>query len=214
MCAPRSLTSTLRLVHDTGRRPTKKVASGPTAQIVGSSGPDRRAPHVGRSRAIDSDQVSAARMRRKRRSETGSAKTRALRIGPSAFVSQDQILSIIPTPNLPTLHWFCAPSRRTANFTTTNGPRMTIIDLAEARRAKRRQVLDMGLIRFGDMSVRCLLRDLSEVGAALDVGPRSGIPDQFTLIVVPKKKIYSCNVMWRMGRRIGVVFRQGVARTE
>jgi hypothetical protein len=53
--------------------------------------------------------------------ETGSAKTRALRIGPSAFVSQDQILSIIPTSNLPTLHWFCAPSRRTANFTTTNG---------------------------------------------------------------------------------------------
>jgi hypothetical protein len=65
-----------------------------------------------------------------------------------------------------------APSRRTANFTTTNGPRMTIIDLAEARRAKRRQVLDMGLIRFGDMSVSCVLRDLSEVGAALDVGPQ------------------------------------------
>jgi hypothetical protein len=41
-----------------------------------------------------------------------------------------------------------------------------------------------------------------------------GIPDQFTLIVVPKKKIYSCNVMWRIGRRIGVAFRQGVARTE
>jgi hypothetical protein len=72
----------------------------------------------------------------------------------------------------------------------------------------------MGLTRFGDMSVSCVLRDLSEVGAALDVGPQSGIPDQFTLIVVPKKKIYSCNVMWRIGRRIGVVFRQGVARTN
>jgi hypothetical protein len=91
---------------------------------------------------------------------------------------------------------------------------MTIIDLAEARRAKRRQVLDVGLIRFGDMSVTCVLRDLSEVGAALDVGPQRGIPDQFTLIVVPKKKIYSCNVMWRIGGRIGVAFRQGVARTE
>ena len=91
---------------------------------------------------------------------------------------------------------------------------MTIIHLAEARRAKRRQVLDMGLIRFGDMSVTCVLRDLSEVGAALDVGPQRGIPDQFTLIVVPKKKIYSCNVMWRIGGRIGVTFRQGVARPE
>ena len=64
------------------------------------------------------------------------------------------------------------------------------------------------------MSVSCILRDLSEVGAAIDVGSQSGIPDQFTLIVVPKKKIYSCNVLWRIRRRIGVAFRQGVARTE
>ena len=91
---------------------------------------------------------------------------------------------------------------------------MTIIDLAEARRAKRRQVLDVGLIRFGEMSVSCVLRDLSEVGAALDFGPQNGIPDQFTLIVVPTKKIYLCNVVWRIGRRVGVAFRQGAARTE
>ena len=118
----------------------RKSPSGPTAQIVGSSGPDRTgglhtSAGVAPSTPIKSRQLGCVE---NARSETGSAKTRALRIGPSAFVSQDQILSIIPTPNLPTLHWFCAPSRRTANFTTTNGPRMTIIDLAGARRAKRR----------------------------------------------------------------------------
>lgn len=83
---------------------------------------------------------------------------------------------------------------------------MTVTETAEARKTRRRQVLDMGLIRLGDMSVSCVLRDLSEAGAALDVGPQSDIPDRFTLIVVPNKKIYTCNVIWRKGRRIGVAF--------
>jgi hypothetical protein len=83
---------------------------------------------------------------------------------------------------------------------------MAVIDLAEARKAKRRAVLEMGLIRFGDMSMCCVLRNLSEAGAALDVGPQRGIPDQFTLVAFPNKKIYSCNVVWRERRRIGVAF--------
>jgi hypothetical protein len=84
---------------------------------------------------------------------------------------------------------------------------MTVIDLAEARKANRRRVLDMAMIRFGDMSVSCVIRDLTDAGAALDVGTQSDIPDQFTLIVVAKKKTYSCNVEWRKDRRIGVSFR-------
>lgn len=82
---------------------------------------------------------------------------------------------------------------------------MTVIDL-DARKNQRNRLLETGLIRFGDLSVCCVLRNLSEAGAALDVGPQSSIPDQFTLIVVPKKKIYSCNVIWRKGTRIGVSF--------
>ena len=81
---------------------------------------------------------------------------------------------------------------------------MTII--REARRVRRRQSLDLALIRFGDMSISCVVRNLSDAGAALEIGPQTGIPDRFTLIVVPEKKIYSCNVAWRKGRRIGVSF--------
>ncbi len=84
---------------------------------------------------------------------------------------------------------------------------MKVIDLAEARRAKRQAVLDMGLIRIGDISVSCVVRNISDAGAALEMGPQSGIPDQFALIVLPMQKIYSCNVVWRKGRRIGVSFR-------
>jgi hypothetical protein len=71
---------------------------------------------------------------------------------------------------------------------------MTVIDFVEARKTRRRQVLYTGLIRFGDMSICCVVRNLSKAGAALDIGSHIGIPDQFTLIVVPQKKIYSCGV--------------------
>lgn len=84
---------------------------------------------------------------------------------------------------------------------------MTVIDLAEARKARRRRVLDMALIRFGEMSVSCVIRNLTDAGAALDVGPQSDIPDQFTLIVMSTKTIYSCNIVWRKNSRIGVSFR-------
>lgn len=76
----------------------------------------------------------------------------------------------------------------------------------EARKTPRRKVLDTGLIRFGDLSVSCVLRNFSDTGAALDAVPLSLLPDQFTLIVVRKKKIYSCNVIWRKGTRVGVSF--------
>jgi hypothetical protein len=82
---------------------------------------------------------------------------------------------------------------------------MTVIDL-DARKNPRNRVLDTGLIRFGDMSISCSIRNVSKGGLALDVGSQAGIPDQFTLIVVAEKKIYSCNVIWRKGRRIGVAF--------
>jgi hypothetical protein len=82
---------------------------------------------------------------------------------------------------------------------------MTIIDL-DARKAQRRRVLDTGLIRFGDMSISCAIRNVSNGGLALDVGSQDGIPDKIKLFVVAEKKTYCCNVVWRGGGRIGVVF--------
>lgn len=83
---------------------------------------------------------------------------------------------------------------------------MADVKTKEVRRKPRRRLLELGLIRFGEHSVACVLRNFSETGAALDVGVKDFIPDQFTLIVVPKKKIISCNVIWRKGARVGVSF--------
>jgi hypothetical protein len=50
------------------------------------------------------------------------------------------------------------------------------------RERPRRRVLDTGLIRFGDMSISCAIRNVSNGGLALDVGLQVGIPDQFTFV--------------------------------
>src|ERR1700737_4402452 len=60
-----------------------------------------------------------------------------------------------------------------------SAPRMTVIDFAEARKTKRRRVLNPGLIRFGDMSICCVVRNLSEAGAALDIGSQTGTRHHF-----------------------------------
>jgi hypothetical protein len=86
-------------------------------------------------------------------------------------------------------------------------PSMTVVDVKEIRKTKRQRVLVMALIRFGDMSISCTLRNMSEEGAALDVSTQVGIPDCFTLIAASqKRKVYSCKVVWRDKRRIGVAF--------
>jgi hypothetical protein len=47
---------------------------------------------------------------------------------------------------------------------THQGAQMKIVDLQEARTTQRRPALDMGLIRFGDISISWVLRNVSEGG--------------------------------------------------
>lgn len=108
--------------------------------------------------------------------------------------------------------WCKVPARRTGLAFASHpavviDAKMTVVDEAETRKTKRQRVLAMALIRFGDMSISCTVRNISEEGAALDIGRQLGIPDCFTLIVTTQiRKRFSCSVVWRDKRRIGVVF--------
>jgi hypothetical protein len=95
-------------------------------------------------------------------------------------------------------------SRAQRDPTSSGSAQMTVIETAEARKTPRRRVLDLGLIRFGDLSAGCVIRNLSATGAALDVGRQCLLPDSFRLIVVGQKKAYYCNMIWRKGSRVGV----------
>jgi hypothetical protein len=77
----------------------------------------------------------------------------------------------------------------------------------EARRAPRLRTFKGGLITFGAApAIECLIRNMSETGAALQVENPGGIPDEFTLVVKPEFVKRNCLVAWRTDKRIGVQF--------
>jgi hypothetical protein len=78
--------------------------------------------------------------------------------------------------------------------------------MLERRVAPRRRVLKAGTIEFGGREIECTVRNVSSTGAVLDVGSRTGIPDQFTL-ALPSDGLhlrFPCRVIWRKESSIGV----------
>jgi hypothetical protein len=79
--------------------------------------------------------------------------------------------------------------------------------MAEHRRSQRRRTLKGGTILFGaGSSVDCVIRNMSETGAAIEVEGLIGIPDNFRLIIKPELARRNCRVAWRTVKRIGVQF--------
>jgi len=82
----------------------------------------------------------------------------------------------------------------------------------ERRRHQRHEIQRLGKIIFNHplSVINCLVRDLADAGACLEVPhptPVGQIPDAFELVIdqVPKRRL--CGVAWRADRRIGVAFK-------
>jgi PilZ domain-containing protein len=83
------------------------------------------------------------------------------------------------------------------------------ISLPERRGATRLRTLKGGSILFGTAAaIDCVIRNMSERGASLEVESPIGIPDDFALLIKPETIIRNCHVMWRTAKRIGVRFVQ------
>ncbi len=76
-----------------------------------------------------------------------------------------------------------------------------------ARIASRRRLLKAGSIEFGGGAIDCVVRNLSETGAAIDVVSPLFIPDRFFLAVPTEQLRRACRVVWRKQYRIGIAFR-------
>lgn len=76
----------------------------------------------------------------------------------------------------------------------------------ETRRAPQRGSPTAGSITFGGGAIDCIVRNVSEIGATLEVGSSLYIPDRFTLVVQTDQLKRPCRVIWRNGMRLGVAF--------
>ena len=76
----------------------------------------------------------------------------------------------------------------------------------DRRVASRRQVLMSATIEFGGATTGCVVRNMSILGAALDVTSHIGIPEQFVLVFKSDGVRIPCHIVWRKDEQIGVAF--------
>jgi len=77
----------------------------------------------------------------------------------------------------------------------------------ERRKAQRHRALKAGSIAINRRAVfDCRVRNLSPVGACLEVASQVGIPDKFVLVVEIDHVKAPCHVIWRTATRLGVKF--------
>ena len=80
--------------------------------------------------------------------------------------------------------------------------------MEERRKVQRRRTLKGGTIAFNRAAgIDCRVRNLSPLGACLEVETPVGIPDEFVLVIESDHIKQSCQVIWRTGSRLGVQFR-------
>jgi len=77
----------------------------------------------------------------------------------------------------------------------------------ERRARPRHRRLKSAKISFAKGAViDCVLRNISNEGACLEVESQIGIPRDFNLMLDHDHSSHVCRVMWRSDRRIGVAF--------
>jgi hypothetical protein len=77
----------------------------------------------------------------------------------------------------------------------------------EQRTVRRHRVLKAGTIEFGvGSTMDCTVRNVSNIGSALEFACPFGIPPKFTLVIPTDGLRFACRVIWRKGRRLGVAF--------
>jgi hypothetical protein len=80
--------------------------------------------------------------------------------------------------------------------------------MVEHPRASRQRTFKGGSISFATApSIDCIVRNLSETGACLELAGPVGVPDNFTLLIRPELSKRTCQVAWRNAQRIGVRFK-------
>jgi PilZ domain-containing protein len=81
--------------------------------------------------------------------------------------------------------------------------------MSEKRAVARRRILKAGKIEFTGSAIDWTVRNLSKLGAALNVASPVGIPDEFVFAIPGDGLRAACRVVWRKPDQIGIRFRLG-----
>ena len=82
--------------------------------------------------------------------------------------------------------------------------------MTEQRLAQRNRTLRSGKLVFNDRrsSIDCIVRNLSDTGACVEVASTTGVPSAIELVVDDARTGRACQVVWMSEKRLGVEFRE------
>ncbi len=79
--------------------------------------------------------------------------------------------------------------------------------MIEKRASPRHRVLKQGTIAFrGGGGIDCMVRNISQSGARLEIASPIGLPDSFTLVIAADRFMRDCRAVWNAEKRLGVAF--------
>ena len=90
-------------------------------------------------------------------------------------------------------------------------------DMAIERRKTPRQRTFLGAcVTFNrqNSTLDCLVRNLSDNGAQLQLSDTVALPSSFDLEIAKQQRSYSAHIRWRAGERIGVAFAEEPSAAE
>jgi hypothetical protein len=79
--------------------------------------------------------------------------------------------------------------------------------MEEKRKHPRTEVEELAYVSSGGSVMRCVVRNISHEGAAIDVENAAFVPQQFRLVMAKDSSIvHECRVAWIKKNRIGLTF--------
>jgi hypothetical protein len=80
--------------------------------------------------------------------------------------------------------------------------------MEDRRKHPRAAVEEPAYISGDGSSTRCMVVNLSDDGAAIDVPNATYLPSAFQLMTERDRTVRNCTIVWIMGNRIGVQFKK------
>jgi hypothetical protein len=78
--------------------------------------------------------------------------------------------------------------------------------MEEKRKHQRTEINEPAYVSAGGSVMRCVVRNISPDGAAIDVDNPAFVPAQFRLVMASDSSTRDCRVIWIQQNRIGLEF--------
>jgi hypothetical protein len=78
--------------------------------------------------------------------------------------------------------------------------------MEEKRKHPRTEIDEPAFVSVGGSVMRCMVRNISPEGAAIDVANPAFVPAHFRLVMANNSIVHECRIAWIQQKRIGVTF--------